>query len=261
MLAFRLLSVNAKKNAPISVMKRPSATTSNEATTLSSTPHAVRRGVLANRPLRLPRERATRRAQECTETSRHLERYTTSIQLPVREMLEATQTRRTFARGRNTLQGTGGGTVPLPMGPSWCSFPSRSRLPSGSDPTSSGSRAIVEGYRGTGPAALASRCLAELLGTPFGRSSHSPDPMGGDFSGSGAVTSRNPLLHDGATNATWSGRFDLWTVPPCRSRVLGAELDESLATPNFREFLFLRRWVNREWLLFRTLALLSRLGA
>jgi hypothetical protein len=48
-----------------------------------------------------------------------------------------------------------------------------------------------------------------------------------------AVASRNPLLHDGATNATWSPRLDSEAVPPCRSRVFGAELGGSLATPNF----------------------------
>src|ERR687889_2428821 len=72
-----------------------------------------------------------------------------------------------------------------------------------------------------------------------------PGPMGVDFSGSRVVASRNTLLHDGATNATWSGRFDLGTVPAGRSRVPGAHLGGSLATPNFREFLFLRSWVNK----------------
>src|ERR687893_523273 len=61
-------------------------------------------------------------------------------------------------------------------------------------------------------------------------------PMGVDFSGSRVVASRNTLLHDGATNATWSGRFDLGTVPAGRSRVPGAHLGGSLATPNFGEF-------------------------
>src|SRR5829696_6696590 len=62
--------------------------------------------------------------------------------------------------------------------------------------------------------------------------------MGVDFSGSRVVASRNTLLHDGATNATWSGCFDLGTVPAGRSRVPGAHLGGSLATPNFREFPF-----------------------
>ena len=41
-----------------------------------------------------------------------------------------------------------------------------------------------------------------------------PGPMGGDFSGSSTVASRNTLLHDGATNATWSGHFYPEAVPP-----------------------------------------------
>ena len=35
----------------------------------------------------------------------------------------------------------------------------------------------------------------------------SPGPMGEKFSGSWSVTSRHPLIHNGATNATWSGAF------------------------------------------------------
>src|SRR5215213_10499337 len=46
--------------------------------------------------------------------------------------------------------------------------------------------------------------------------------MGGDFSGSCAVTSRNSLLHNGATNATRWRRLDPEEVPPCRSRALGS---------------------------------------
>src|SRR5215211_509259 len=65
-----------------------------------------------------------------------------------------------------------------------------------------------------------------------------PGPMGGDFSGSSTVTSRNPLLHDGATNATWSPRFDGGGVAACRRRVLIGTLAGSLATANFREYLF-----------------------
>ena len=34
-----------------------------------------------------------------------------------------------------------------------------------------------------------------------------PTPMGENFSGSCIVTSRNPLIHIGATTATKSGRF------------------------------------------------------
>ena len=63
--------------------------------------------------------------------------------------------------------------------------------------------------------------------------------MGQDFSGSCTVTSRNRSLHNGATIATWLRRFDSEVVLPCRSRVLGAEFGGSLATVNFREFIFL----------------------
>ena len=65
-----------------------------------------------------------------------------------------------------------------------------------------------------------------------------PGPMGRKFSGNCDVASRNPLLHDGATNATKSRRLESEVVPPCRTRELGAELDGSLATLNFREFAF-----------------------
>jgi hypothetical protein len=78
----------------------------------------------------------------------------------------------------------------------------------------------------------------ELLRMPFRRSSVGLGPMGGVFSGSCVVTSRNPLIHDGATNATWLGRFDPKTVPPYRSGALAAELGGTLATANFRECLF-----------------------
>jgi hypothetical protein len=37
---------------------------------------------------------------------------------------------------------------------------------------------------------------------------HRPSPMGEYFSGSCAVTSRNPLLQEGATEGTKSLRFD-----------------------------------------------------
>jgi hypothetical protein len=60
--------------------------------------------------------------------------------------------------------------------------------------------------------------------------------MGENFSGSWSVTSRHPLLHSGVTNATRSARFAAEGVVPCRTRVLGAELDGSLATLNFREY-------------------------
>jgi hypothetical protein len=65
-----------------------------------------------------------------------------------------------------------------------------------------------------------------------------PDPFGQDFSGSRAVTSRNRLLHDGATNATWSLWLDTEVVPPSPSGVPGAEIGRSLATANFGELSF-----------------------
>ena len=69
--------------------------------------------------------------------------------------------------------------------------------------------------------------------SPLRRSSVGPGPMGQEFSGNCDVASRNALLHNGATNATRSRRSDSEEAPPCRTRVLGAELDGSLATPNF----------------------------
>jgi hypothetical protein len=63
-----------------------------------------------------------------------------------------------------------------------------------------------------------------------------PGPMGEKFSGNCNVASRNALLHNGATNATWSPRFGSEVVLPWRSGALAAELGGTLATPNFREF-------------------------
>ena len=62
--------------------------------------------------------------------------------------------------------------------------------------------------------------------------------MGGSFSGSCIVTSRNSLIHNGATTATKSERLDAEGVPPCCCRVLTAASERLLATVNFREFLF-----------------------
>jgi hypothetical protein len=41
-----------------------------------------------------------------------------------------------------------------------------------------------------------------------------PTPMGENFSGSCIVTSRNSLIHIGATTATKSGRFRRWRTAP-----------------------------------------------
>jgi len=62
--------------------------------------------------------------------------------------------------------------------------------------------------------------------------------MGENFSGSCIVTSRNSLIHNGATTATKSERFDAEGVPPCCCRVLTAASERVLATVNFGEFFF-----------------------
>jgi hypothetical protein len=59
-----------------------------------------------------------------------------------------------------------------------------------------------------------------------------------DFSGSSAVTSRNSLLHNSATNGTNSPCFDAEGVALRSYRVLSAASDGSLATANFAEFQF-----------------------
>src|SRR5215208_5405882 len=63
-----------------------------------------------------------------------------------------------------------------------------------------------------------------------------------EFSGSCIVASRNSLMHNGATPATKSERFDAEGVPPCCSRVLSAASERLLATVNFREYLFHALW-------------------
>src|SRR5829696_9848130 len=74
--------------------------------------------------------------------------------------------------------------------------------------------------------------------TPSRRSSVGPQSDGGEFSGSWTVTSRNPLIHIGATTATKSWYFDPKGVQQsllsrgCRC------VEESLATANFVEFFF-----------------------
>jgi hypothetical protein len=65
-----------------------------------------------------------------------------------------------------------------------------------------------------------------------------PGPGVQDFSGSSSVTSRNSLIHYAATNGTYSPRFEAEGVATCRYGVLLAALDGSLATANFREWLF-----------------------
>ena len=64
---------------------------------------------------------------------------------------------------------------------------------------------------------------------------HRAGPMGEDFSGSCIVTSRNPLIHNGAATVTESPRFDGAGVKPCRCRVTAAAPDGLLATADVRE--------------------------
>jgi hypothetical protein len=62
-----------------------------------------------------------------------------------------------------------------------------------------------------------------------------------DFSGSWDVTSRNPLIHNGATTATKLERFDVEGVPRDLWSRAAAVPDGPFATVNFREFLFFPR--------------------
>jgi hypothetical protein len=69
--------------------------------------------------------------------------------------------------------------------------------------------------------------------------------MGENFSGSCTVTSRNLLIHIGATTATKSGCFDPKGVHQGLLSGGWRCVEESLATANFGEFHFLRTRVNR----------------
>src|SRR5215208_3955789 len=73
----------------------------------------------------------------------------------------------------------------------------------------------------------------------------SPGSMGEDFSGSCAVTSRNPLIHKGATNSIKSARFDVKGVQRGLLSWGWRCVEEPFATVNFREFVFLSTWVNK----------------
>src|SRR5215203_6945450 len=69
--------------------------------------------------------------------------------------------------------------------------------------------------------------------------------MGRDFSGSCTVTSRNSLLHKGATKSTYSERLDPEVVSECRRRELAAVIDGTLATANFGEYpSVLKKWLS-----------------
>jgi hypothetical protein len=123
---------------------------------------------------------------------------------------------------------------------------SRHALLSADRPTVAGRRAPRRSTRkGVTDRLFAASPRDGLLGMPSRRSSHSPGPMGQDFSGSRAVTSRNPLIHNGATNATWAPHFDSEGVPLCSCQVLATVHVGSLATANFRDFFFGRSSVNR----------------
>src|SRR5215212_10642772 len=69
----------------------------------------------------------------------------------------------------------------------------------------------------------------------------SPGPIGENFSGSCIVTSRNSLIHNGATTATKSERFGAEWMPPCCCRALTAASERLLAIANFVEFFFFPR--------------------
>jgi hypothetical protein len=55
-----------------------------------------------------------------------------------------------------------------------------------------------------------------LCQVAISRSSLSPGPVGENFSGSWSVTSRNTLIHNAATNATKSPRFEAEGAAKCR---------------------------------------------
>jgi hypothetical protein len=62
--------------------------------------------------------------------------------------------------------------------------------------------------------------------------------MGQDFSSSCAVTSRNPLTHNGATTAHKLPRFDPKGVPHSRFSGACRYVEEPFDTGNFREWTF-----------------------
>jgi hypothetical protein len=66
----------------------------------------------------------------------------------------------------------------------------------------------------------------------------SPGPMGENFSGSCIVTSRNSLIHNGATTATKSVRFDPIRCTKVFCHGVAPAPDGPFATVNFGEFPF-----------------------
>src|SRR5215203_4868859 len=77
---------------------------------------------------------------------------------------------------------------------------------------------------------------ANFLELRYGEVRLVPSPMGENFSGSCTVTSRNPLIHIGATPATKSECFDPKGVQQGLLSWGWRCVEESLATANFREF-------------------------
>jgi hypothetical protein len=65
-----------------------------------------------------------------------------------------------------------------------------------------------------------------------------PAPMGENFSGSCIVTSRNSLIHIGATTTTKLWCFDPKGVQQSLSSGACRRVEEWLATANFGKFLF-----------------------
>jgi hypothetical protein len=65
-----------------------------------------------------------------------------------------------------------------------------------------------------------------------------PRSEGEDFSGTRAVTSRNPLIHKDATNSTKSPRFGAEGLQHGLSLRAWRCVEEPFATVNFAEFLF-----------------------
>jgi hypothetical protein len=100
---------------------------------------------------------------------------------------------------------------------------------------------------------------ANFSGRRYDEVRYGPGPMGQEFSGNCDVASRDALLHNGATNATWTGRFDPKTVPPWGSWALAAEIGGTLATPNFREYLF-RNCLENSWKASRGCVVVARRG-
>jgi len=90
---------------------------------------------------------------------------------------------------------------------------------------------------------LAGPGICTILPPNFGELRHGevrwvPGPMGENFSGSCTVTSRNLLIHIGATTATKSGCFDPKGVHQGLLSGGWRCVEESLATANFVEFGF-----------------------